>query len=197
MKKNFYKILNCSVFGKTIENERKYKNITLVNSSKKLEKAVSKPSFETCKLFQDELAAVQCQRTKVTITKSVYVGQAVLDLSKHLMYDFYYNYLVKRYGNKCRLLMTDTDSFLFEIKDTKSDLYIDMLDYSHYFDTSDYHQCHFLHSDKNKKVLGKFKDETNGLPIEKFCGLRSKLYVYKVTDKDEFKKAKGVCKSAI
>lgn len=94
--------------------------------------------------------------------------------------------------------MTDTDSFLYEIRDTKSDLYVDMRDYMHLFDTSDYPPDHFLHSNKNKKVLGKFKDETNGKAIERFCGLRSKLYVYKVVNnEEEVKKAKGVCKAAI
>ena len=113
------------------------------------------------------------------------------------MYDFYYNHILKRYGEKCRLLMTDTDSFSIDIKDSKSDLYVDTLDYMHYYDTSDYPENHLLQSNKNKKVLGKFKDESNGSPIERFCGLRSKLYAYQIKDKDEVKKAKGICKSAI
>ena len=89
---------------------------------------VSKPTFETCKTFREQRVATQCRNVSVTITKPVYVRQAVLDLSKVLMYDFYYNYLISRYGKKCNLLMTDTDSFLYEIRDTKSDLYVDLRD---------------------------------------------------------------------
>lgn len=172
--KNFYKILNCSVFGKLMENQRKYKSVQLINSEKKLRKVVSKPTFESCKIFDNNLVAAHSKNAKVTISKPQYVGQAILDLSKVLMYQFYYNYLKKRYEKKCRLLMTDTDSFLYEIQNTHSDLYLDMMDYMHLWDTSDYPSDHFLHSNVNKKVLGKFKDETNGKPIEKFCGLRSK-----------------------
>lgn len=195
--KNFYKILNCSVFGKMMENQRKYKNVQLVNNENKLKKIVSKPSFESCKVFEDNLVAAHCKNVKVTITKPVYVGQAILDLSKLLMYDFFYNYLKKRYGAKCRLLMTDTDSFLYQLVDTKSDLYLDMMDYTHLWDTSDYPPEHFLHSNENKRVVGLFHDETNGRPIEKFCGLRSKLYVYQVNDGQDIKKAKGITKPTI
>lgn len=86
--------------------------------------------------------------------------------------------------------MTDTDSFLYELKDTKCDLYLEMLDFMHLWDTSDYPSDHFLYSDANRKVLGKFKDETNGKSIEKFCGLRSKLYVYKLIRDRILKKRK-------
>lgn len=177
----FKGIVYCTNF---VSTKRKRK------TPKKLIKVVSKPTFETCKIFNKNLVAAQCKNAKVTITKPVYVGQAVLDLSKQLMYDFYYNYLIKRYGAKCNLLMTDTDLFLFEIRGTMSDLYVDMRDYLHLFDTSDYPKDHFLQTNENKKVLGKFKDETNGKPIEKFCGLRSKLYVYKVDNEKEKKRQK-------
>ena len=89
--------------------------------------------------------------------------------------------------------MTDTDSFLFEIHDTKTDLYMNMKDALHWFDTSIFFVDHFLHSEKNKKVLGTFHDETHGNPIEEFCGLRSKMYTVKVYgEKKERKKAKGI-----
>ena len=113
------------------------------------------------------------------------------------MYDFYYNYLKKRYGTQCRFLMTDTDSFLFQIINKKSDLYLDMMNYMHLWDTSDYPPEHILHSNTNKKVLGKFKDETNGKHIKRFCGLRSKLYVYEIQNGEDVKKAKGIAKPTI
>ena len=93
--------------------------------------------------------------------------------------------------------MTDTDSFLFQLKDTKSDVYLGMRDYMHLFYFSSYPKDHFLYSEENKKVLGKWKDETNGKPIERFCGLRSKLYAYEVNNGQVIKKAKGVAKPTI
>lgn len=195
--KNFYKILNCSVFGKMMENQRKYKDVKLINNEKRLKTIVAKPTFESCRIFNNNLVAAHCKNVKVTITKPVFVGQAILDLSKLVMYRFYYNYLKQRYGNTCRLLMTDTDSFLYQIKGTKSDLYLDMMDYMYLWDTSDYPPDHFLHSNVNKKTVSKFKDETNGIPIEKFCGLRSKLYVYQVKNQHDIKKAKGISKPTI
>ena len=92
-------------------NQRKYEVVHLVNNSKSLKRVVAKPTFVTCKIFNDNLVAAQCKQTK-----PIYVGQAVLDLSKELMYHFYYNYLFARYGTKYNLLMTDTDSFLYEIR---------------------------------------------------------------------------------
>lgn len=95
----------------------------------------------------------------------------VLDLSKHTMYDFYYNHLKKLYGEKVQLQMTDTDSFLFYCE--TEDLFQDMFKYSHLFDTSDFPKNHFLHSDINKKVMGKMKSETNEKCISEYCGLKN------------------------
>ena len=112
---------------------------------------VAKPTFVTCKIFNDNVVAAQNKQAKVIITKPIYVGQAVLDLSKDFMYHFYYNYLIARYVTKCNLLLTDTDSFLYEIRGAKSDVYMDMMDCMHWFDTSDYPPDHMLHSVANKK----------------------------------------------
>ena len=99
----------------------------------------------------------------------------------HLMYTFMYKNMLPKYSSeRVNLLMADTDSFLFEIHDTKTDLYMDMEDVLHWFYTSSYPVDHFLHSEKNKKVLGTFHDETHGNPIEEFYGLRSKMYTFKV-----------------
>lgn len=110
------------------------------------------------------------------------------------MYDFWYNYIKKKYKHTAQLQMTDTDSVLFSC-DT-DDLYEDMKDSIEYFDTSDYSTEHFLHSDLNKKVLGKMKDETNGKPISEFVGLRSKMYSFLCNDKEE-KRAKGIAKATV
>ena len=99
----------------------------------------------------------------------------ILDLSKTLMYDFYYNHLNLRYGSRCDPLYTDTDSLLLEIK--TDDVYKDMENrLNELYDTSDYSKVHFLYSHENKKVVGKMKDECTGKPISEVVCLRSKMY---------------------
>ena len=195
--KDLYKLMNNSVFGKTMENLRKRINVKLVRSSDKIKikKLISSPSFNRVNIFDNDLVAIHMNKTKIKLNRPIYVGMSVLDLSKHLMYDFYYNDLKKQYGDKCDLLYTDTDSLLLEIK-TK-DIYKDMKSNEHMYDTSDYPTSHFLHSMKNKKVLGKMKDECNGKPISEYVGLKPKMYSILLDDGVEIKKAKGVKKYVV
>ena len=116
------------------------------------------------------------------------------------MYDFHYNTMKPKYGDNLKLLFTDTDSLCYEI--TTDDLYEDMKQNQNVYDFSEYPQNHPLYSAQNKKVIGKFKDETNGTPIHEFVGLRSKLYSFKLFDAEknkmaETKKLKGVKKSVV
>jgi hypothetical protein len=189
-----FKLMNNSVFGKTMENIRKHIDVKLVKTMEKCQKLVNKPNFSSFKIFTESLIAVHMKRTKLKFDKPVYVGQAVLDLSKTLMYDFHYNTIKKQYGSSAQLLFTDTDSLCYHIQ-TK-DVYEDMGKLKHLYDTSNYPVEHPIYSTVNKKVLGKMKDETAGEPIEEFVGLRAKLYAYRVGGSDE-KKAKGVTKSVI
>ena len=141
---------------------------------------------------------VHCKRSKILISKPVYAGQTVLDLSKVRMYQFWYCYLKRKYANQCQLLCTDTDSFLFYVE--THDIYEDMWRDRQHFDFSDYPKSSKLHSLANKKVPGKFKDELNGTVIRQFCGLRSKMYVISYPEENaelERKKAKGVAKATI
>ena len=126
----------------------------------------------------------------------LYIGFCILDLAKDLMYDFHYNHMKKLFGDKIRVCFSDTDSFMYFCE--TEDFYQEMSDNIHLFDTSDYPKDHFLHSDHNKKVLGKFKDETNGNPIKEFVGLRSKMYSFTYEGGKETEKhtAKGITKSA-
>ena len=120
------------------------------------------------------------KKTKLYFNKPVYLGMSILDLSKSLMYDFHYNYIKTKYGDKAKLLFTDTDSLAYEIK-TK-DFYKDINpDIKKWFDTSDYPANHpsWIKTGLNNKVLGMFKDEAGGKQIVKFVGLRAKLYSYK------------------
>lgn len=181
-----------------MECQRKHLDVTLTNSERKLNKLTARPSFKECRIFNESLVGVHCKRVKVLISKPVYAGQAILDLSKLLMYNFWYGYLKQKYASQCRLLCTDTDSFLFEVQ--TADIYKALKKDAHFFDFSDYPKEHALFSLANNKVPGVFKDEMRSKGIKKFCGLRSKMYalVYEDNDKDaERKKAKGVAKAAI
>ena len=190
--KDFFKLMNNSVFGKTIENIRKRQNVRLVDNRKTAIKLSNKPNFDRCTIFDKNLIAIHMKKTEVYFNKPVYIGQAILDLSKTLMFDFHYNYIKNKYGKKAQLLFTDTDSLAYEIR-TK-DFYADIKDdVIPRFDTSDYPSNHpsGILTGVNKKVIGKFKDEAAGKQITHFVGLRPKLYSYKIEEK-EVKKCKGI-----
>ena len=196
--KDFFKLMNNSVFGKTIENIRKRQNIHLVDNRKKALKLSSLPNFDRCTIFDSNLIAVHMKKTEVYFNKPVYVGQSILDLSKTLMFDFHYNYIKKKYGKKSELLFTDTDSLMYEIKtkDFYKDIYIDV---KNKFDTSDYPSDHpsGIITGANKKVIGMFKDEVAGKQITHFVGLRPKLYSFKIEEDKEVRKCKGIKKNVI
>ena len=133
------------------------------------------------------------KKTELTFNKPVYLGMSILDLSKTLMYDFHYNYIKQKYGDKAKLLFTDTDSFMYEIQ--TEDFYKDIReDVKHKFDTSDYPPNHpsGIPSGVNKKVLGMLKDEAAGKVIDEFVGLRAKSYSYKMSEGEVSKNCKGV-----
>ena len=112
--KAFFKLLNNSVFGKTMENTRNYKDMKLVTSEQKYLKYVMKPNVKDAHPFSKELFAVEMRKTEITMNKPVYLGQASLELSKTLMFEFHYNYMRPKYGSKVNLCYMDTDSFVYE-----------------------------------------------------------------------------------
>ena len=168
--KDFYKLMNNSVFGKTCENLKNRINVELVNNPIRMKKLCAKPSYKSFKIFNENLTAVHMAKPTLVLNRPIYVGFVVLDVSKLLMYDFHYNYIVKKYGEKAKLLFTDTDSLCYLV--LIDDVYQDMMNDLHRFDTSDYKKDHFLYSLENKKVLGKMKDEVHGAIINEFIGLR-------------------------
>jgi len=113
--KDFFKLMNKSVFGKTMENIRNRVNIRLRTDDKSAEKLVSKPNYERTTTFSEHLVAVYMKKTEHVFNKPVCLGMSILDISKTLMYDFHYNYIKKKYGPKVKLFMTDTDSLMYEI----------------------------------------------------------------------------------
>ena len=193
--KDFFKLMNNSVFGKTMENLRKRVDVRLVTDTKKLIKLASKPSYVSSKIFNENLVAVHKIKESLVLNKPSYVGFCILDLSKTLMYDFHYNYIKKKYGERARLLFTDTDSLTYEIE--AEDVYKDFWDDRNRFDNSDYSEGSPYYDKTNKKVIGKFKDEAAGIPICEFVGLRSKMYSYIKDNQTGDKKAKGIKKNTI
>ena len=195
--KDFFKLMNNSVFGKTMENVRNRVDIQLVNREEKAIKLFSKTNFDKRTIFFENLIAVHMYKTRLKLNKPIYLGMSVLDLSKILMYDFHYNYIKKKYGENAELLYTDTDSLLYQIK--TEDFYKDISpDVEKMFDTSNYKANHpsRIKTGVNKKVIGMMKYETGGEQIEEFVGLRSKLYSFKVGE-NETKKCKGIKKIVI
>ena len=181
-----------------MENIRNRVDIKLVNNKKQAEKLSAKPNFNHCNIFNEDLVAIHMKKTKLVFNKPVYLGMCILDLSKTLMYDFHYNYIKQKYGDKAKLLLTDTDSLMYELQ--TGDFYKDInVDVKYRFDTSNYPPDHpsGIPSGLNKKVLGMFNDEAAEEVIDEFVGLRAKLYSYKMQEGEESKKCKGVKKSVV
>ena len=116
--KDLYKLMNNSVFGKTMENLLKRVDVKLVRGDEedKLRRLIASPAFARANIFDDNHAAIQVHKSRLTLNRPVYVGMSILDLSKRLMYDFYYNQIKARYGDRFQLLYTDTDSLLLDIQ---------------------------------------------------------------------------------
>jgi hypothetical protein len=131
----------------------------------------------------------------ITFDKPIYVGMTILSLSKLLMYEFYYDVLLKKYGDNVELLAMDTDSFFLNIK--TADVYEDLKELKNHFDFSDYPRDHPLYDVTNKKVPGFFKDELLGELMTEACFVKAKLYGYKTLSGKEIKKCKGVARVTV
>lgn len=198
--KDFYKLMNNAVFGKTMENIRNRVNIKLCSDSSQIEKLIAKPNFKDRTLFTEKLAALHFRKTSITLNKPIYVGMSILETSKLCLYGFWYDVLKPRYGDRISLLYEDTDSQIFAVK--TEDFYQDMKEFINELDTSDYPEDNEYNIPRvNKKVLGKFKDELNGTILEEAIGLRAKCYALNTfennTTKEKVKKIKGIKKSVV
>ena len=158
-----------------MENLRKRVDVKLVTDAEKYLKLVSQPTYVNSKIFNENLVAVHRMKKVLVLNRPVYVGMCILDISKTLMYDFHYNFIKKKYGDKARLLFTDTDSLMYEIEteDVYKDLY-GSKENREMFVNSDYPKDSPYYSESNKKVIGKMKDEADGVSIVEFIGLKSK-----------------------
>ena len=187
--KSFFKLIINSVYGKTMKNVRKRVNVKLINNEKKYLKVVSRPSFVSQKILDKNLIAVHKIKLALLLNKLIYVGFSILELSKMIMYDWHYNYFVKKFD--CSLLFSDTDSLVYEIKGVDS-VYDEVFRDKKLFDFSGYDKGSTYYDYANKKVIGKMKDEMSGKIISEFVGLRSKLYSIVTVDDEKLVRAKGV-----
>ena len=134
--KDFFKLMNNAVFRKTMENVRKHRDIKLVTTDKRRNQLASEPNYHTTKYFSENLMATELKKTKVKINKPIYLGMSILDISKTLMYEFWY-YIKPKYQDKAKLCYMDTGSFVIYIK--TEDLNKDIAnDVEEWFDTSNY-----------------------------------------------------------
>jgi len=175
--KDFYEQMNNSVFGKTMENIENRVDVRLVTNERDAIKLASKPNYGSIAIFDENVIAMHMKRTKLVYNKLIYLEMCILDLSKTLMYDFHYNYIDRKYGDRAKLLFTDTDSLCYKTK--TDDFYADIAeDIESRFDTSDYLKDHpsGIKSGVNKNVIGMFNNKAGGKQIEEFVGLRAKLY---------------------
>ena len=193
--KDFYKLMNNSAFGKTMENVRNRIEFKLVANE---EKAGRLKNMNTFTIFNENLVGVHIQKQKVVtsiMNKPLHIGLNVLDDSKYTMFNFHYNFMKKKFKHEnITLMFSDTDSVCYHI--TKQDVYKEIEQNKHLFDLSNYPKEHFLYDESNKKVVNKFKNESIS-EIKEFIGLRSKLYSYMTDKEEEHKKCKGVKKYVV
>jgi len=191
--KDFYKLMNNSVFGKTMENVRRRIKVDLVTNDKQAKKLMKQCNVTNWKIFNNNLVAIQRKTDKIKFNKPTIVGMCILDISKTLMYDYHYNSVKAKYGNRATLCFTDTDSLTYHIE--TEDLYKDMHAEKDQYDFSGYEKNSPFFDETNKKVIGKFKDEMDGVPIVEFVGLRAKMYSNLIDNGKVKKTAKGVKKA--
>ena len=135
--KNFFKLMNNAVFGKMMENVRNHREVKLIVSEVRRKKLASEPNYHSCKVFSEDLMAIEMRKTSVFMDQPIPAGQAILDISKTLMYKLWYDYLKPQYQDKVKLCYMDTDSFIFQIE--TEDFYEDIAnDVNEWFDTSKY-----------------------------------------------------------
>ena len=202
--KNFFKLMNNSVFGKIIQNVRKRREIKLAVTEERTKKLVSESNYKSRVAFSDHLLATEMRKTRIYMDKPIMVGQAILDKSKELMYHFYYNYLIPKYKQNVKLMYMDTDSFVLEIE--TDDFYEDIKDdLKEWFDTSGYDKNMMLPDEYakiasvNKKRIGMMKDELGKGYMKEFVALSPKVYAIEEVRLDnsliEHKKVEGTKKN--
>ena len=196
--KDFFKLMNNAVIGKTVKNVRNHRDIKLVTTDKKRNQLVSELNYHTTKYFSKYLLAIEMIKTKAKMNKPLYLGMSILDISKTLMYEFWYDYIKPKYGDTAKLCYMDTDSFIIHyITEVFTKTLLMMLKDGLINLTLMRMMIDCFQQVRNKKVIGLFKNELGGKIMKEFCALRAKTYAYLMDDDSEKKIAKGITKYAI
>ena len=143
------------------------------------------------KIFTNNLVAIRKSKVALKLSKPAHIGMCILEMAKVLVYKFHYDYIKNEYDNKSKLLFTDIDSLVYEIK--TEDAYEDFSSNKEMFDFSNYSTKSKCYDDSSKLIIGKMKDETEGVAIEEFVGLKSKIYSFLV-DNSEHQKVRSMKK---
>ena len=178
----FYKLCINAVFGKGMESVRKRMNVRVVNNVKTASKLISKAQFLSHDILGSNLVCFNMQKACVNLNKAIYTGFFVLELSKLHMAKFHYDFVKEKWGDRAKLLVTDTDSLAYLI--TTADVYDDLKEDLDIFDTSNLPQNHMLYSRKNASVMGKMKDKVKGQILVKYTGLGPKSYCFLGEEED-------------
>ncbi|XP_025074843.1 uncharacterized protein LOC105430305 [Pogonomyrmex barbatus] len=196
--KNLYKLMNNTVFGKTMENVRDHVDVRLVTrwdgryGAKAL---IAKPNFHSWSVFDENLMAVELHKFEVKFNKPIYVSICILEISKMRLYEFHYDYMIPLYRSKYKIMYMDTDSLIYFLE--CQNVYKNMKRNIARFDTSDYSDDNAYDKPRaNKKVFGLMKDENNGAIMTVFIGFRAKMYL-RILGKSDTKRIKGVKRSIV
>ena len=199
--KQFFKDMNYFVFGKTMKYSRTHSDVKLLAKDKRRNQLVSETNYWAINGFSENLVATEMKKSNVKMNKPIFLGFLILDLSKIVMYEFWYEYMKPKYVDNLKLSYIDTKSFIMHIK--TADFYKDIVDdIEKRFDTSNY-EFNGIAFDRslptgiNKKVIGLMKDELGGKIMTEFVALRPKTYSYLMDDDSEGKKTKGTKKCVI
>ena len=193
--KDLFKFFANSVYGKTLQNFRDYRQIRLVSNDKQAKRLLAKPNMARFQKISDNLSMIELTNTTAHYRQITQVAFTILELSKLHMVEFIYDFIKPQYGDRANVLLSDTDSALLVVN--TPDIYRDMSINLNAYDTSDFDINHICYSEKNKKALGLFKDEFPRHVISEYVGLSSKIYSLSLNDNTTKRKCKGVKRSYV
>ncbi len=198
---DYFKLLNNSIFGRSIMNLRKFLKAKLVLNEKQYSRAVKKVNFAKSTIFNENIALMEFYKCNLLLKMPVYLGFSILDISKTIQYNWFYKEAPIIFHNfNYSMMYTDTDSFILYLtakNGENSDVYKNVRHFREKFDLSNFppsHQCHFT---ENARQLNKMKDEYAGKIIVEVVALRPKMYSIKTLDRKEMKKCKGIQESVV
>ena len=171
---DLFKLMNNSCYGKLIEDLRKRSNVDVVKDERRARKLTSRPQYKSRQILDQEVTLVQSMKGKLTLNKPIACGFIVLEMAKYHMSWYWYEVLKPKYGDEIKLLLSDTDSFIYSV--FTEDIYEDLLDLRKHVDLSVYPKDSPYFRPENKKVIGKFSDEKPDHVIKEVIALKPKMY---------------------